>query len=219
MATSTAPWMSSACGLRRGVLAAVRSIGVVALAVLAVLGALTAPEASLALGASSAALAGAVVRALHRSPATDLPPLPHPAVAATWMAVLPAAVAGTAHLGVGPIGVTGAISAVLILDSWWGGSCPPLDEHVRSDTDREPDDPSLRDLLGAVPIDVLCDEWRSSAGPVDATDPDGAARTRLRDLLLAELHQRDPAGTARWLSEAPGGPPEGYVRDARDRAA
>ncbi|WP_100497921.1 hypothetical protein [Geodermatophilus chilensis] len=211
---------SSTCGLGRGVVAALRSAGVVALGVLAALGALTAPQAALLLGAVFAALGWGFVRALHHGRASDLVSLPHPSSAAACTALLPAGAAGTAALGLGPLGVAGATIAVAVAIGWWGGSCgDPQPRQAERDAGPEPDDGSLRDLLGVVPVEVLFEEWRGTAEPVVLGGVDAGTRSRLRCLLIAELRRRDPVGTQRWLTQAPEAPPDGYVQDAPDRTA
>ena len=220
MAAGAPSMSSSTWRLGRGVIAALRWPGVVALGVLAALGAVTAPQASLLLGALFGALGWGFVRALYHSPATDLPALPHPLAAAACMAVLPAGAAGTAPLGLGPLGVAGATIAGAVAIGWWGGSCgEPHPRQAGRDADPEPDDGSLRDLLGVVPVDVLFDEWRRTANPVVLGGADPGTRFRLRCYLIAELRRRDPVGTERWLAQAPEAPPDGYVQDAPDRAA
>ncbi|MGY1634638.1 hypothetical protein ACI784_23300 [Geodermatophilus sp. SYSU D01186] len=214
-----APWTSSSSWrLGRGAVAALRWAGAVVLGVLAALGALTAPLASLLIGVVAAALGWAFVRALHHSPEGHLPSLPHPMSAAAWMAVLPAVAAGTAPLGLGPLGVAGVTIAVAVAVGWWGGSCgEPHPRPAGQDADPDPDERSLRELLSVVPVGLLFDEWRRIAEPaLDGRGPE--TRFRLRCLLIAELRRRDPVGTERWLSRAPEAPPDGYVQDAPDRA-
>ncbi len=216
-----APWTSSStCGLGRGVMAALRSAGVVALGVLAPLGALTTPRASLLLGAVFAALGWGLVRALHHGPAGSLPSLPHPMSAAACMALLPAGAAGTVPLGLGPLGVAGATIAGAVAIGWWGCSCgEPHPRQAGRDADFEPDDGSLRELLGVVAVEVLFDEWRGTEDPVVLGGVDPGARFRLRCLLIAEFRRRDPVGTERWLTQAPKAPPDSYVQNAPHRAA
>lgn len=215
-----APQMSSpAHGLVRGLLAALRGAGAVLLAALAALGAVTAPRASLLLGTLLAALSWVFVRALSHSPTTDLSQLPHPVLAAAWMASVPAAAAGTAAVGLGPLGVAGATIAVALAVGWWGGACAePPPRPSGPDADLACGDGALRDLLRSVPVDVLSDEWRDTAEPAVLDGEDATARARFRSLVIDELHRRDPVGTTRWLAEAPGAPPDRYVRDAQDRA-
>ncbi|MGY1683142.1 hypothetical protein [Geodermatophilus sp. SYSU D01176] len=216
-----APWTSSStCGIRRGVVATLRWPGGVALGVLAALGAVTAPQASLLLGAVLAAVGWGFTQALHRSPGMDLRSVPHPMAAAACMAVLPAAAAGTAPLGLGPLGVAGATIAVAVAIGWWGGSCAePHPRPAGRDAEPGPDEDSLRHLLSVLPVELLSDEWRRAAEGAADDGGDHEIRRRLRCLLIAELRRRDPVGTERWLAQAPDAPPDGYVQDAPDRAA
>jgi hypothetical protein len=137
----------------------------------------------------------------------------------TWMAVLPAAVAGTATLGLGPVGVVGAALTVAVAIGWWGGSCAlPDPQPTGRDARPGPDDGVLRDLLRTLPVGVLFEEWRDTAGEV-VGGGDTEDRIRLRGLLIAELRRRDPVGVGRWLAEAPEDPPDDYIRETRDRAS
>ncbi len=218
--TAGAPRTSSNGGFGRGAVAALRWPAGAALAVLAALGALTAPQASLLLGAVSAALGWGFVRALHHGSATDLPSLPHPMSTAACMAVLPAAAAGTGPIGLGPLGVAGATIAVAVAIGWWGGSCAEPDpRRAGRHADSAPGEGSLRELLKVLPVEVLFEEWRGTGEPAVLGRGDPGTRFRLRRLLVAELRRRDPVGTERWLSQAPEAPPEDYVRDTHDRAA
>jgi hypothetical protein len=204
--------------LGRGLLRALRFAGALVLGLLAVLGAATIPGHSVALGVVFATLAWALVRVLRIGPAAEQPALPHPAAAAAAVGPLPAAVAGTVTLGLGPVGVAAAVVSVAVTIGWWGASQPRPRKLAAAD-DAVAGDGALQDLLRIVPVDVLFAEWRDTATPgePDATDP--GAEMGFRALLVSEFRRRDPAGTDRWLSEAPDEPPDGYVEHRRDRAA
>jgi hypothetical protein len=203
-----------------GLLRALRAVTGVVLGLLAAIGAVTTPLASLLLSTLFAALAWKAVRALHRSATAGLPPLPHPAMAAMSAALLPPAVGGTAVLGLGLVGVVAWVFAVVGALGWWSGSCPAPQPHPAGPDDGpETDDGSLHDLLRVVPLDTLLEEWRSTAEPAVSVGGEAGTRNRLRRMLIAELRWRDPAGTERWLCEAPEAPPDGYVQGTGDRAA
>ncbi|MGY1707405.1 hypothetical protein ACI79C_22820 [Geodermatophilus sp. SYSU D00697] len=220
MATSAPQVSSPVLQLLRSTLRVLRRTGLVLLGSVAALGAVTSPQTSLLLGAGCAVLAWVPVRLLSRCTDADLPPLPHPAVPATRMAVLPAAVAGTAPLGLGALGLVGAVLGVAVVLGCWAASCavadPPPTGH---DAAPEPDDGSLRVLLRTLPVEVLFQEWRDTAGQAVPGGEDAEDRIRLRGLLIDELRRRDPVGVGRWLAEAPEDPPEGYVRESRDRTS
>jgi hypothetical protein len=217
MAISRTSTWSSARGLARATLVTLRPVGVAVLGVLAALGAVTNPRVSLLVGAALAALGWMYVRCLQHNPGTGLPRLPHPLSAAACLAVLPATAAGTTTLGLGPWGAAGAVSAVAAIVGSWGsspaGRLPPAESGI----DRTRDGASLSDLLGRLPVDVLCEEWGGTAGAVPDGE-DAQARIRIREALISELHRRDPMGTTRWLTEAPDAPPDRYVRDTREGA-
>jgi hypothetical protein len=188
-----------------------RVAAVVVLTPLVLLGAATAPGETVLLAVFFAAVAGTLVGLVHAASVDEVPFVPHPAVAAVAAAMIPAAVGGAAILGAAPLGFAVAILVVSLAVAAWGGSGA-----VPGGATTDP--PSLGDLLGALPDDVLFDEWRRAAGPTRTDDADPAGRTELRELLVAELGRRHPAGTARWLSEAPGEPPERYLRGRGDPA-
>ncbi|MGY1608435.1 MULTISPECIES: hypothetical protein [unclassified Geodermatophilus] len=217
MAASGVRVSSGTHGLGSALLRALRPVAVVVLAPLVVLGALLSPGPSLAVGAAFAALAGGSVRLLHRASIPDLPPLPHPALVAAHAALLPAAVAGTAALGLLPFGLLAGVLAPAIAIGWWGGSvCEPGPHASVPAVTPQPDAESVHDFLRSLPVDVLLAEWRDLTGMGPSRDEDSGVRHAWRCMLVAELRRRDPAGTSRWLSEAPGVPPDGYVQDTTD---
>lgn len=68
---------------------------------------------------------------------------------------------------------------------------------------------SLRDLLGALPLEELLHEWRWSRQRL-RTDPHRAVQ--LRELLLEEIQQRDPRGFRAWLLDGLERDPGHHIR-------
>ncbi len=190
---------------------AVRASSLVVCGLLAAGGAVVAPAAALGIGALLAVLAGVVVTVLRGVP--ELPPLPHPAVAGTRAACLPAAIAGAAALGQGAgiVAVTLAAVTATAVVAHWSTRPPAAPPHPAPGGDTPGQDDSLRQLLRHLPTDVLLDEWRSTQPGSGPPDDGPAARGRLRGLLIDEMRRRDPAGTRRWLADGAGGPPDGCV--------
>lgn len=177
---------------------------------LAAAGALSAPAPSFLVGLLLGGTGGVLVAWLHRG-GTDLPPLPHPAVAGTALACLPAAIAGTAVLGswagvVVGLGLVAGTSFVVHRVSLPAAEpAPPAHGGPESVDDEE----SLRDLLRLLPGDLLLEEWRSArTGPTAGATPGGM---RLRQLLVDEILRRDPAGAGGWLEDGADDPPGGAV--------
>lgn len=148
--------------------------------------------------ASSAAL-------LRQAPGDDLPPQPHPVVAGAVTACLPAAAAAHAVLGVVALPITaGLICVALVLTGLWLGGEP-------ADGPLAWDEAGLRRRLAALPTADLLAEWH---GLDRRPAPDGAPplwHARIRDLLIDEFAERDPAGTRSWLSAGAGEPPDRHV--------
>jgi hypothetical protein len=172
---------------------------------LAAAGALTAPGPSLLGGAAVACAVAASVAGLGRRP-VDLPPLPHPAVAGTIAGGVPAIVAGSASLGSAGVPVVGLLLTVAAGRAavWLTSDLPPV---------RPPrwDEAAVRRTLRDLATDQLLDEWRSSTRPSRGDPAEELRRVRLRGLLLDEFSAREAAGTARWLAEAPGDPPDRFL--------
>ena len=206
---------SGTWGLWRGPLRMVRSVALVIYAGLTANGALLSPRSSLALGGLFAFTGAALVASLHRCAVDGLSPLPHPLVAGIGAGCLPAAVAGTTTLGA-RAGMVVGLGLVLgaVVGGHWIGS-PPARSPVPPTpaTDRVKDEQSLRQILRAVPTDVLCAEWRNTQAPGGALGSEFVVDIRMRDMLIDEMQRRDPAGTARWLSEGAGELPDGYIRE------
>jgi hypothetical protein len=208
------PPKSNDRGSWRAILRAARSLAFVVYAVLTAMGALMLPGLALALGVPFALIGGALVALLHKD-AERLPPLPHPLVAGLCVGSLPVAVAGTTALGV-PSGIVIGLGLVIGAAAGveWLASAParwPTRTAARAD--RVTDERSLRQVLRALPTDVLLAEWRSTHVSDDARGSEVVQELRMRELLIDEMQRRDPAGTARWLTESPDDPPDGYVRD------
>lgn len=71
---------------------------------------------------------------------------------------------------------------------------------------------SLRELLAAMPLEALFDEWRATEDDEHLAHPhDRHARNRLRALIVEELGRRDPAGAGRWLARGAADPPEHHI--------
>jgi hypothetical protein len=187
-------------------------VSLVVYALLTATGALMSPVISLALGVLLTIICAELVATLHQA-AEDLPPLPHPLVAGISVGSLPAAVAGTTTLGASP-GIIIALALALgaAAGVQWIAS-PPVGSPARkaATVDRLKDERSLRQVLRALPTDVLFAEWRSIQTPDGARGSELLLEVRMRELLIDEMQRRDPAGTARWLSEGPGEPPDGYI--------
>jgi len=198
------------------ILRGARGVSLVVFATLAALGALLAPGALLLLGAVIAAAGYAAGRALLEVQDAGLRPPPHPAKAAAGAAVLPAAFVGAEAIGPAALAVlaTGLMVAAVVAALRWAGSSTPPPTRRRTAAE---DEASLRQLLPALPVDVLCEEWRGSSIPAGGDGGAGSPDARFRRLVVDELRRRDPDGTTRWLSEDPGSPPDGYVRDSGDR--
>ena len=68
-----------------------------------------------------------------------------------------------------------------------------------------------REVVQALPTDVLFAEWRSTRASDGVRDNEFLLEIRIRELLIDEMQRRDPAGTVRWLGEGPEDPPDGYI--------
>jgi hypothetical protein len=198
--------------LWRGPLRAARSLALVVYVLLTATGALTSPEISLLLGVLLAIIGAELMASLHQA-AGDLPPLPHPLVAGVSVGSLPAAVAGTTTLGASP-GIVIALGLALgaAAGAQWIAT-PPMGSPAGTagTADHVKDERSLRQVLRALPTDVLFTERRRTQTPGGARGSELPLEVRMRELLIDEMQRRDPAGTARWLSEGLGEPPDGYV--------
>ncbi len=178
------------------------------------MGALVHPGLSLIFGAVSALAGGAVVTALLRHASADDPQLPHPALAAAVAGGLPAALAGSSA-----VGPWGGLLLVLLLTvatslfGRWISSDPRVRPSPARGRAPSPwDEELLREVVSALPTDVLLDEWQVTQRRLTAPAGDRMWEVRLRGLLIDELQARDPLGTARWLSEGINHSPDRYIQ-------
>ena len=222
---------------RRGPLTAVlrsaRRLGVVVLGVLCLatvsLGALSTPLPALLIACPVLALiTGTLYVPAHRARLHETAPR-HQVVAAafTGAGVLPF-VSGAELLGVFGAVLTLAVVAVAVL---------LVSAHLHvADPFRVPrrlratavctdiqggatgtDEAALRALLRRAPLPALFRRWHGTGRTVDSTRSGRGYETAvyLRGLLLDELHERDPAGTQRWIEQGGAQPPERHIRDGR----
>jgi len=180
---------------------------------LVAMGALAHPGLTVICGTVSAPAGAAVVAALLRHASASLPPLPHPAAAAAVAGGSPAALAGA-----GAMGPWGGLLLVLLLTlatslfGHWISSDPPARPDLAGGRDPGPwDEDLMREVVSALPTDVLLDEWQVTQRHVGARVGDPMWEVRLRVLLIDELQARDPLGTARWLSAGLDHPPDRYI--------
>lgn len=77
---------------------------------------------------------------------------------------------------------------------------------------------TTRDLLAALPLQMLLQERRDAASEIDRRldGPHRAAAVQLHSAVVAELIRRDRDGMQSWLSAGAQGPPESYLRGAHD---
>ncbi|WP_409330363.1 hypothetical protein [Trujillonella humicola] len=201
------PWQAAWQWLRRGArAAALGSYGLLAAA-----GAVASPAPSLLIGAVLAATGGAIVAWLHHVP-NDLPPFPHPAVAGTYLACLPAAIAGTVVFGhwAGVIVGLGLVAGTSFAVHWV--SQPPAgDPPLAPGRPASADEDSLREMLRLLPEDALLDEWRTARAADGRSDGATPGATRFRELLIDEILRRDPGRAGAWLEDGSGGSPGGVA--------
>lgn len=127
--------------------------------------------------------------------------------------VMGAIALGTAGAG---LTVTAAVTGAVLL----GDRLTALwreDEVARSTVQ---DTRVLGELIGAVPMSALLEQWRlSEAVLATATDPDERSAASLaRELLLDEMTRRDPAGVGRWLQDGAEASPDRHLRDDAEPA-
>ncbi len=210
--TSATPWRRDAP--RAALMTAVREGALALYGVLIAMGALVHPGLSLIFGAVAGSAGGAFVAALLRHASADDPQLPHPALAAAVAGGLPAALAGS-----GVIGPWGGLLLVLLiivaatLFGCWISSNPRLRPSPAGGSGLGPwDEELLREVVSALPTDVLLDEWRAAQRRLTTGTGDLMREVGLRGLLIDELQARDPVGTGRWLSEGIEYPPDRYIQ-------
>ncbi|WP_432492615.1 hypothetical protein [Kineococcus gypseus] len=200
-------------GLRALALAALS-----AYAVAVAVGALTAPVTVLLAAAVAALLL--VVVPVAADPGLTAADRPRHLVLA-----LVAAVAG---LGPFLAGVHGLGRAGQVLAAFVTASCGALVVHALLHPEQAraalaaapppagptaPGTAGLPELLGALTLEALCEEWNS----LQRRCAQGDARSRAEAstaaaLVLGELRRRNPDGVERWLREDPGAPPDHHLR-------
>ncbi len=95
-------------------------------------------------------------------------------------------------------------------------SAPPLDTPDADPAARAANTArSMRQLLAALPLDLLCDEWSDLHRHPTAH----CVALPYRQLLLDELQRRDPVGFDRWRRCAAHSPPSKHLRTDRDVSA
>jgi hypothetical protein len=197
----------------------VRAAALVPYGFLMAVGALFYP-ASGVFGAAMAVAGYSFVVSLLRRVGDDFPQLPHPALAAAVAGSLPAAMAGSSATGAwGALTMAGWALGALALFVHWIASDPPAPPKCGGQQDaadgrghRMGDENAIREVVTAMPTELLFDEWRATQRRLKAGTGDTMREVRVRELLLGELHSRDPVGAARWLREGPADLPDLYIR-------
>ena len=192
------------------------------------LGALTTPLAPL-LGLSLvlALGVGALYRWAYRAQLHDRPPR-HQVVNAGFAGagVLPF-VSGALLLGVLGVAVTLAVLALAVVVVGGHLVATDLSTVLRrlpaavgtgaGDDAAGADEAALRALLRRAPLQLLFRRWHATGRTVGGTRSGERYEMAvyLRELLLDELHTRDPAGAQRWLDQGGAQPPERHIRSDR----
>jgi hypothetical protein len=133
---------------------------------------------------------------------------------------LPAALASSSVTGTWGALAVGllVIEAAVLFAHWIGSDSPaPPQRGGRHDADggdghEAIDEDLMRQVLTAMPTELLLDEWEATRSRLTAGAGDPLEAVRLRDLLIEELRSRDPVGTARWLLEGPADLPDLHIR-------
>jgi hypothetical protein len=121
-------------------------------------------------------------------------------------------------MGATALGTTGAVLTMIVITTGAVSVAGRLTELCRDDEVSRPtaqDTRVLGELIGAVPMSTLLEEWRlSEAVLATATDPDERSAASLaREMLLDEMTRRDPAGVRRWLQDDAAASPDRHLRD------
>lgn len=172
--------------------------------VVALLGALGAGLLVMAVMVPAGGLLGAVVaRGVHRTlhPGQDAPFSIHLPVAVRTALFSPFVI-GMDSLGEDSVYVLVVLTILCtVASAGWTHGLEPEAAGPRPQAPSQLSDAelaSVRHLLGALSVEELLHEWRWSRRRL-RTDPHQAVQ--LRDLLLEELQQRDPAGFRAWLRD------------------
>ena len=223
--------MHLSAAARRLLLAALRTVcrlGVAVLGVLSMatvsLGALSTPLPALLIACPVLALvAGTAYLTVHRARLHERAPR-HRVVTAgfTGAGVLPF-MSGAELLGVlgAVLTVTALVVAVLLLRAHLHAADPSTVLLPAPCTDIQSgtgsDEAALRALLRRAPLDSLFRRWHGTGRTVNSARSGRGYETAvyLRGLLLDELHTRDPAGTQRWIDQGGAQPPERHIRSDR----
>ncbi len=125
-------------------------------------------------------------------------------------------------MGVIALGAAGAVLTVTVVVTGAVLAGGRLASLCREDVapSAAPDTRVLGELIGAVPMSALVEEWRLSEALLSTTtDPDERAAASLaRELLLDEMTRRDPAGVRRWLQDGAAASPDRHLRDDAEPA-
>jgi hypothetical protein len=74
-------------------------------------------------------------------------------------------------------------------------------------------DASPRAVLAAMPLQVLLAKWQATqlTQRLELRPHEAEATRWVRELIIDELQNRDPAGSARWLADGAVHPPDHYI--------
>ena len=196
--------------LKTALLQLLRAMTVALYCVLIAVGALVYPTAAVIAGPAAALGGAAFADSLRRRVDAEFPEIYHPTLAGALAGGAPAALSGSSVLEAwGGLAVALLLLAAAVLFGQWIGSAAPVPPRtVEGHHLSARDEQSLRQVLTAMPTDVLLDEWHVTQRRLASGAEGTLWEVQLRDLLIDELSTRDPSGTARWLSggivEAPG---------------
>lgn len=158
----------------------------------------------------------------------------HPAATPSIDLLLPAATVGALfapfQVGIQQLGERGAylllvmIGLLTVLGCHWLHrlEVPTGQAEVgdRRPSPPRPTEPADRELLQALTLDDLVDEWRRSDELFHRTSPtDRRAAVEWRGGLLDELERRDPRGFGDWVLDGMARGPEHHIRAGSDGAA
>lgn len=182
------------------------------------LGALATPLTALLLVSPLLALLTIVLYLpAYRSRLHDRPPGQHILTAGFTGAGLRAFVSGAQLLGV--LGAAASLSVLALAVVVLGAHLVEADPLVA--LRRRPaagDEAALRALLRRAPLQMLFRRWHTTGRTVAAasSQQDYQMAVYLRELLLDELHTRDPAGAQRWIDQGGTQSPERHIHSDQD---